>query len=227
MKDFIRQSIIRPLWMIWEMGFGLLSRLRSVYASDFGICKVMVRKHRGESILCQDGTHVQDGDWIGELHLDNGKVLNLLKTRGSDRAALRVARMASDSMKQIARSTEERPEMSQIKALVGITLLHRGITHGLGFEQHKVKSGIFERLTTSYLRLLLSVMHPEGSKRIDRRKEKLVPIMLVHSRDSLRKRFLPPHERNDSVVSGMTDSFEIAPVAKAVPLEKEIIHAHY
>ncbi len=189
MKERIRRSIIRPLWMKWEKGFGYLSRLSSSYIAHFGICSVMVKKHRGEIIRCQDGTCIRPGDPIGELHLNNAKVLELLESRGSDRAALAVARMMRDSLKQIDLAIAYRPAMSQIKALVGITLLHRGLTHGLGFERHPVKSGLFERLTTSYLRLLLAVMHPDGQKRIGRRTERLVPVMLVHTRSSLSNRF--------------------------------------
>jgi hypothetical protein len=33
-------------------------------------------------------------------------------------------------------------------------------------------------------------MHPEGKKRIGRKTEKLIPMMLIHSRSSLRNRFM-------------------------------------
>lgn len=69
-------------------------------------------------------------------------------------------------MKQINEAFESQSEYQQVKALMGITLLHRGLTHGLGFEQQQMKSGFFTRITTVYLRLLLSAMHPEGRKEL-------------------------------------------------------------
>jgi len=92
-------------------------------------------------------------------------------------------------MQQISHAYESQSEFRKVNALVGITLLHRGLTHGLGFEHRTMKSGLFQKLTTSYLRILLSVMHPEGKSRIERRTELLVPMMLIHSRSSLKKRF--------------------------------------
>lgn len=192
MMGAMRKTLIRPVWMQWERGFGLLSRWRSAYAQKFGICTVMVRKYHGAPIACEDGSCIRAGDWIGELHLDNAKVLDLLHSRGTGRAALVVARQAGDAMEQISRAMAFHPQMSRVKALIGVTLLHRGLTHGLGFEQHEMRSRVFRFLTTMYLRTLLSVMHPDGSKRIGQRKERLVPIMLVHTRGSLRARFGDP-----------------------------------
>lgn len=58
-----------------------------------------------------------------------------------------------------------------------------------------MEQGLFRRMTTSYLRLLLSVLHPEGKNRIGRRTEQLIPMMLIHTRASLARRFPSPvHE---------------------------------
>ncbi|WP_179090616.1 YkoP family protein [Paenibacillus lautus] len=186
-------------WMIWERIFSFISRFRSSHISRFGICTVMIKKHRGECIVCEDSTVIQNGDLVGELHLDNETILKLIRSEGPDRAALKIARLARKSMLQISRAYEGQSEFSEVRALVGITLLHRGLTHGLGFEHQAMKPDLFQKLTTSYLRMLLSVMHPDGKSRIDRRTELLVPMMLIHTRSSLMKRFSmadkrPSHE---------------------------------
>lgn len=189
--------------MIWERFFSFISRFRSSHISRFGICTVMIKKHRGERIVCEDSTVIQDGDLVGELHLDNETVLKLIREEGPDRAALKIARLGRKSMQQISRAYESQSEFSEVNALVGITLLHRGLTHGLGFEHQAMKPDLFQKLTTSYLRMLLSVMHPEGKSRIDRRTELLVPMKLIHTRSSLRKRFSmgdrrQPHEEGNA-----------------------------
>jgi hypothetical protein len=190
----VRKATVQSLWMMWEKAFALLTHFRGSHKSHFGICTVMLRKHRGEAIVCQDSTVINHGEWVGEIHLDNGKILELIQSEGSDRAALQTARMLRKSMKQINEAFESHSEFQQAKALMGITLLHRGLIHGLGFEQQSIKTGIFERLTTMYLRLLLSAMHPEGRQRISRRTEQLVPMLLIHSRSSLKNRFSPAQE---------------------------------
>ena len=189
--------------MIWERFFSFISRFRSSHISRFGICTVMIKKHRGERIVCEDSTVIQDGDLVGELHLDNETVLKLIRAEGPDRAALKIARLGRKSMQQISRAYESQSQFSEVNALVGITLLHRGLTHGLGFEHQAMKPDLFQKLTTSYLRMLLSVMHPEGKSRIDRRTELLVPMKLIHTRSSLRKRFSmgdrrQPHEEGNA-----------------------------
>lgn len=175
--------------MVWERGFDRISRFRASHTSHFEICKVMIKKHHGERIVCADSTIIDKGDLVGELHLNNQMILTMIKTHGSDRTALKTARLVRKSMQQISEAFTNQPEFSEVRALVGITLLHRGLTHGLGFEQQPMKPSLLQRMTTAYLRLLLSVLHPEGNKRIGRKTEQLIPMMLIHSRGSLRNRF--------------------------------------
>ncbi|GGG01653.1 hypothetical protein GCM10010912_53120 [Paenibacillus albidus] len=187
----IRKSTIQSVWMLWEKAFALLSHFRGSHTARFGICTVMLKKHRGEAIICEDATVIHKGEWVGEIHLDNGTILKLIQSEGADRAALQTARLLRQSMKQINVAFESQAEFRDVKALMGITLLHRGLIHGLGFEQRQMKPGLFEHITTLYLRLLLSAMHPDGRERIGRRTDKLVPMLLIHSRTSLRNRFAP------------------------------------
>ncbi|WP_019910211.1 YkoP family protein [Paenibacillus sp. HW567] len=185
------KTTVQSVWMLWEKAFALSSRFRGAGTTHFGICSVMLKKHRGQPIVCEDSTVIHPGEWVGELHLDNGSILKLIQAEGSNRAALQTARMLRQSMRQINEAFETQNEFKQVKAVLGITLLHRGLTHGLGFEQQNLQPGFFRRMTTIYLRLLLSALHPEGRERIGRRTEQLVPMRLVHSRASLKQRFSP------------------------------------
>lgn len=177
----LRKSFMQDIWLVWERGFDWVSRFRGLHTSHFGIFKIMIKKHRGERLVCADSTIIRNGDLVGELHLNNKAILTLVKSEGPDRAALMTARLIRKSMQQISEAFASQPEFREVKALVGITLLHRGLTHGLGFEQQPMKSDLFQRMTTAYLRLLLAVMHPEGQKRIGRKTEQLIPMLLIHS----------------------------------------------
>jgi len=177
--------VLQSLWMTWESLFDRITRLRSTSTLKYGICKLVVRRHRGKSVECHDGHWVHRGDWVGELHLDNRQVLMLSRTVGSDRAALMTARMLRDSLRQISQAIESEPGLADIQGLTGITLLHRGIIHGLGFELHPLESKWFRMFSTYYLRILLRVLHPTGKKRIKQRTRKLIPMMLMMSKPTL------------------------------------------
>ncbi|KTD84097.1 YkoP family protein [Paenibacillus etheri] len=181
----------QSLWMMWENLFAIVTKFRSQSVWRYGICKLVVLKYHGESIVCKDGHQILPGDWVGELHLDNRQVVQLTRTLGADRAGIRTARMLREAMKEISRELDSNPELSKVQALTGITLLHRGIIHGIGFEQHPIKSKWQRRWFGIYLRFLLRVLHPEGKHRVEDSTEKLSPKMLVLSKQSLKARFAP------------------------------------
>lgn len=182
-------TVKQRIWLAWEKGMEWIMGLRCEHTLEFGICKVLVKKYSGVDILCKDGTLIKKGDRIGELHLSNQMVLALTQEVGADRAALQTARQVRASLKAISKALESRMEMMHVRAVVGVTLLHRGLTHGLGFEEMCLPSKRFEKLTTFYLRLLLRFMHPEGIERINRSKEKLTPLMLIYTRSALIQKF--------------------------------------
>jgi hypothetical protein len=181
----------QSLWMMWENLFAVVTKFRSQSVWRYGICKLVVLKYHGKSIVCQDGHQILPGDWVGELHLDNRQVVQLTRTLGADRAGIRIARMLREAMKEISRELDSNPELSKVQALTGITLLHRGIIHGIGFEQHPIKSKWQRRWFGIYLRFLLRMLHPEGKHRVEDSTEKLSPKMLVLSKQSLKARFAP------------------------------------
>jgi len=163
--------------------------LTSEYSMEAGICRLLVKKHKGGDIVCEDGTRIVKGDLVGELHLNNRMIHEMTMKVGATRAAMQTARLVRKSLMEINEALETRTDLSQVKALVGVTMLHRGLTHGLGFEQRRLPSKRFEKFTALYLRLLLLCMHPDGMERIGRNKEKLAPLMLIISRDALTRKF--------------------------------------
>lgn len=180
---------VQSLWMMWERVFDMITKVRSVSVSQYGICKLVVRRYHGHSMQCNDGQWVHSGDWVGELHLDNRQVLELSRSLGPNRAALMTARQLRDALHQISWAMESTPELGRVKALTGITLLHRGIIYGLGFELHPMKSKWLRWTTTHYLRLLLAVMHPSGTRRVKQNSDKLNPMILMMTKQSLLERY--------------------------------------
>ncbi|WP_239618729.1 YkoP family protein [Cohnella mopanensis] len=179
----------QKLWLAWEKAAGRMMESMSESVLEAGMCKILVKKYKGEDILCADGTRIVKGDRVGELHLNNRMVLELTADVGANRAAIQTARLVRSSLKEINEALETRTDLSRVKALVGVTLLHRGLTHGLGFEIRSLPSKRFERVTALYLKLLLGCMHPDGLRRIEQNKDKLTPQLLILSRDALSHKF--------------------------------------
>ncbi|EJW20142.1 polysaccharide deacetylase [Paenibacillus alvei] len=189
MISALGNKMLQSLWMTWEAVFEMITPLRSVYQSQYGICKIVVRTHRGSSIRCEDGTCIHKGDYVCEIHLDNREVLELSRTVGADRAALVTARRLRDALKHIGHAVDTKPELAKVRALTGITLLHRGIIHGLGFELHPLETKWMNQVSTIYLRLLLRMLNPDGAKRLKQQRSKLVPKMLMMTRGALVNRY--------------------------------------
>jgi hypothetical protein len=182
-------TIRQRVWLAWEKAVGLMMDNLSESVLEAGMCKILVKKHKGKDIVCADGTRIVKGDRVGELHLNNRMVLELTLDVGANRAAIQTARLVRSSLKEINDALETRTDMSRVKALVGVTLLHRGLTHGLGFEIRSLPSKRFESVSALYLKLLLRCMHPDGLRRIEQSREKLIPQMLIISRDALSRKF--------------------------------------
>ncbi|MFF2480398.1 YkoP family protein [Paenibacillus sp. NPDC058071] len=188
MEATLSKRAVQSLWMMWEGVFDWITTFRSASIKHYGICKLVVRRHHGRTLTCYDGHQIRSGDWVGELHLDNRKVMELTREFGADLAGLSTARMFRAAIKQIRLELNDNPEMGQIQAFMGITLLHRGIVHGIGFEHHPIKAK-WQRLWYGwYLRLLLRVMHPEGKRRIRQNREQLSPMLMMISTPALKAR---------------------------------------
>lgn len=182
-----RFTVRQKAWLIWEKVVWVGMEWRSEGKLDYGICKLLIKRHAGEAIVCADGTRIEAGDRVGELHLDNRRMLEMSGTVGADRAALKTARLARASLRRIAEAMEGDPRLAEVKGLLGTTLLHRGLVHGLGFECRPLPSRSLERWTAVYLQTLLRFLHPAGRLRTQGSKAKLVPMQLIHSRQSLKR----------------------------------------
>lgn len=183
--------VFRSLWMVWERGFDAFCHISSRHVTDYGICKLLIKPHKGASIQCDDGSWIHHGDWVGELHISNHKLNNMLKLKSPERVALETARLGRRALRDISDSLFNGDYKEDIKALIGITMLHRGIIHGAGFELHPLQAGWFQTITTWYLRLLMRAIHPMGKKRVRGEQSKLYPMQLIMPVASLFRRYPP------------------------------------
>jgi peptidoglycan/xylan/chitin deacetylase (PgdA/CDA1 family) len=173
---FKRASI--ALWLMWERAFHFIFRLKTVGQTTDPAFHYRITTYTGKSVLLAEGDKLEKGDRIAELHFDNRKLSSIAAVSKSPvAAAIRMLREVEQGLPQLANQLGQDKEANDIKAVYGVTMIHRGADR-VGFEVHKLPQGLFSKSTQIYLRLLLRVL--TGQKRKQRSaKTAIEPRMLI------------------------------------------------
>lgn len=154
---------------------------------------VRVCRYHGNPIIFSDGNKMNKGDSIVEIHLNNEWIYEMAaKARSEIHLAIWMIRAIEESLPKVALFIQNQKNAQEIKGIYSITMIYRG-TEQLGFKVEDLPPGPFTYLTTRYLRILLSVMHPQGGKRLQKKSELLVPKQIAMSTQQLVNRYLVPH----------------------------------
>lgn len=182
--------MLRFLWELWERLFARLYRVQSIEGSEAGgVLRWNPRRYRGASFTLDDGTVVRDGDIIGELHFNNERVMEIAKNAENEAgAALGVARALTESLADLARALEEGRIGPEVKCFWGLTFFHRGAER-FGFQVEPVRGFYRREVIGRFEKLVLSMYHREGARRLSRGRAGLVPMEVWLSRSTLAKRY--------------------------------------
>jgi peptidoglycan/xylan/chitin deacetylase (PgdA/CDA1 family) len=178
----IKKAVV-AVWMVWERAYHAIFRLRPVgdgFWFHYRVCR-----YNGPELELDGRERLKPKDWIMELHFNNRMLYRAgMTSRSAMQLAIRLLRTFERSLPLVADELRKLPNAGKIKAVYGITMINKG-AEALGFRTFDLKPGLFSWLTNQYLRLLLSIIHPDGKKRMRLGKEKLVPRRVVMSRDAL------------------------------------------
>ncbi|WP_274362676.1 polysaccharide deacetylase family protein [Paenibacillus thermotolerans] len=177
-------------WLAWERIFHALFRLQPANPTDsHSFLHFRLIKYSGEKIRLNEGIELEKGDRVVELHMDNALLYELgKKSRSPVQLAIQLIRQMEQTMPQLASIILKRPDASSIKAIMGVTMVNRGVEQ-FGFTVTELPKGLFAALTKLYLRLLLSVIHPQGADRLAERKEMLIPKRIAISMHEVDRRY--------------------------------------
>jgi peptidoglycan/xylan/chitin deacetylase (PgdA/CDA1 family) len=185
------KAFLIRIWLIWEKVFEWIVNMDPVRPGKDNLFRLALRRYRGRPLLV-DGTWIEKGDWMAELHLDNRRMLSIfMQHRSFDRGLLALIREVKSYMPLLAEYLASHCKYRHVKAVYGITLLHRGV-EPFGFRVVQLKSKWVQWVTKVYLRVLMIVFHTEGRKRLTQRKEQLVPKMVLITVDRLRALYGSP-----------------------------------
>ncbi len=152
------------------------------------VFRVALCKFKGKQQPLPDGTVIKKGDLVVDLHLNN----SFFKRFGEKNELSMLGLLAKHKIQQdlpaVARWIAENPRAAKIKAITGITILHRGSQH-VGFHSFDLPP-LRSFLIRLYESMLLIMFHPSGYRRIIRHRKKLIPKLLVMSKKELFRRYL-------------------------------------
>jgi len=125
------------LWSIIDPIYYALTRLHYIQSeTKSSVFRVRLTKYKGKDITLKDGTNIYKNDLLIKIHLHNVRLLKeVLTIQNPVNRGKIIYRAVYNSMPDLAKYIEKHPNRDQIKGIIGITMLNKGVRH-LGFECH-------------------------------------------------------------------------------------------
>lgn len=199
------KRMIVSLWLLWEKGFHAVFALKTVSPAD-PMLHFRKRAFTGKTVVMEDGSQLEKGDQVLELHFDNKKLFEIgSRSRSEVQLAIKMIRAVQKDLPSLANMVLERPEYKDIKGLYAVTMISRG-PEQFGFHVMDLPRGLFASSSRLYLKLLLSVIHPKGQARLKEGSQIMEPKMLMMPVDVLIGRYAekksqvqPPSEEQQEI----------------------------
>ena len=183
-----KKKVMVSIWLKWERVFNWFFHIHPI-DDNHPFLNVRIRTYWGKTVQLSDGEKIQRGDRVLELHFNNEVLYNMgIHSRSSIQLAIQMIRTTEQLLPKTLPIILNHPNYEKIKALYGVSMIHRG-TKQFGFTVNNLPRGPFSFFTKIYLRLLLSVVHPQGKDRLQNKAEHLVPKMMVMSTKELMRRY--------------------------------------
>jgi peptidoglycan-N-acetylglucosamine deacetylase len=148
-------------WLDWvERWFEQRYDLHPIGAGGY-IARLSVQRYRGATLLFRDGTVLQSGDVVAELHVDNHRTGVLHK---GGHAGVRYRREVFRMLFALAEQLSTNPEYRTVQAVGGVSLFWAEASHA-GFE-HWPLSWFTRWWLGWWERFLLIQYHPAGRSRL-------------------------------------------------------------
>ncbi|MGZ4134000.1 MAG: YkoP family protein [Tumebacillaceae bacterium] len=181
------------VWLaLWQCGDHIYRKLRRFDYQDLegrNVFRIRLRTYEGPDVQLPDGSEVKQGDDVGFLHLYNIRLQRLVKDiKSENRRVLVVAREVQRSLPELAEFIRTHPRGQRVKALIGVTLLNRGV-EPLGFTVSKLPDTAWFRFKNWYMRLLVVLCHPDGRQRLRRGHSSLMLKRVVMTVEELFRRY--------------------------------------
>ncbi len=148
-------------WPFWERFTLALWHVKPVPAAPNHLLEARFTRYHGRPIDLPDGTHVNNGDPVLELHFSNRHLMEAAAHAGP----FDLLRMIAEDMAALARWTQQPDFPAHIQAIYGLSLLSRGAGR-LGFTLRKRPKTLLAWFDRVFLTGLLVLYHEQGLQRL-------------------------------------------------------------
>ncbi len=187
-------STIIQTWSILDNLYYYCSRLQLVDLKEQNVFRVRLLTYRGPSISLEDGTVISPSDLLLKIHLHNCLLMKEMEHIQNDvKRAFYVYHRVEQSLPGLARYLASHPQQKEIKAVIGITVLTRGVKP-LGFETIDIANPVYRTLKELFLIPMFIVLHPNGKWKC-LKKGHLTPKYLMMSKERLLDKYFISHKK--------------------------------
>jgi hypothetical protein len=148
-------------WPFWEFVTMLVHPQHRIPTAPFDLLRVQFTRFQGSPISLPDGTRIQSGDRIVELHIHN----STLASAAGQATGWQLLRMLMGDLDALAEWSRSGDFPADIRAFYGYTLLSRGASR-LGFTLRTRPSSFRTWLDGFFLTGLLVLYNPRGRGRL-------------------------------------------------------------
>lgn len=148
-------------WPFWERFTLALWHVQPVPAAPNHLLEARFTRYHGRPIDLPDGTHVNDGDPVLELHFSNRHLMEAAAHAGP----FDLLRMIAEDMVALARWTQQPDFPARIQVIYGVSLLYRGASR-LGFTLRERPFTLLAWFDRIFLTGLLVLYHEQGLQRL-------------------------------------------------------------
>ncbi len=148
-------------WPVWEWVMGMFKPSTPIPNAPYGLLRTRLKQYDGRPITLPDGTQIERGTWIAELHFNN----RLMTAAARTSSPWRLTHMLIEDMRALASWSAQPGDMAQAQALMGVTLIGRAAPR-LGFTLRERPLTIHARLERFYMQGLMAMYNPQGADRL-------------------------------------------------------------
>ncbi|MGH7915370.1 MAG: YkoP family protein [Candidatus Binataceae bacterium] len=148
-------------WPRWERFAHSIWPTQKIPGSPQDLLHVRMVPYQGESLTLPDGTEIQPGMTVGELHCNNQAMLELVRNNGNPYRAMR------DDLRSLARWISQPGFDINVEAFFGITLIANAAAR-IGFSVRARPMNLRLRLDRIFMTGLLLLYTIDGLTRIDK-----------------------------------------------------------
>ena len=173
MKESFWRNLQLSAWELWERFFSQLFQIREVHPG--GLSRLNTRRYPGPALELQDGTTIEPGELVGELHLSNRKAMQLQQgCINRVKAFIAIKKEMKRELSYLATLVAEGGVTPDVPAYYAITLMHP-FARSLGFEVRDFDNKFLAWLYKAGQLLLLSAYHPAGLGRLQQGHQGFTP----------------------------------------------------